>query len=353
MTNLSDEGLLKDWDCKYRCTPFFSIIIPMYNVERYIHECLNSVLNQSFRAVELIVIDDGSSDESVSSCLAIMDQGHEFVLLGQRQSGPNAARNLALRHVNGEYVLFMDADDRLSLNSLDLLHEEISRYPDSDVISFGYNFFDDETGCVQTIACPSRRHLTGDDIFIEALTGRDFGGVCWNKCYRYSFLLQNSITFIPDKIHGRDLIFSRSAAFHAKEWRSFDAVLYESRFRSGSFSRNFGEVNIRSAIDVANKHIEVFLDGSMRRGVLPQLNYAIYRHLRYISLLAAFRSHSYSEYKGYFQIVQESIVWSQIERDAVGVCDRIPEKAMSTLVKFPRLCWVVARILKRLNYKPY
>jgi hypothetical protein len=149
------------------------------------------------------------------------------------------------------------------------------------------------------------------------------------------------------------LIFSRSAAFHAKEWRSVDAVIYESRFRSGSFSRNFGELNIRSAIDVANKHIEVFRDASMRRGALPQLNYAIYRHLRYILLLSAFRSHSYSEYKRYFQIIQESTVWSQIERNTAGVCDRISEKAMSTLVNFPRLCWVVARILKRLNYKPY
>ena len=353
MTNLSDKSLPKDWDCKCRRAPFFSIIIPMYNAERYIHECLNSVLNQSFRAVELIVIDDGSSDHSVSNCLAIMDQGHEFVLLGQRQSGPNTARNLALRHVNGEYVLFMDADDRLSLNSLEILYEEICKYPDSDVTSFGYTFFDDETGYTRTSACPSRRHLIGDDIFIEALTGRDFGGVCWNKCFRYSFLLQNRIAFIPDKIHGRDLIFSRSAAFHAKEWRSFDAVIYESRFSSGSFSRNFGERNIRSAIDVANKHIEVFLDGATRRGSLPQLYYAIYRHLRYILLLSAFRSPSYSEYKRYFQIVQESTVWSQIERNTAGVCDRITEKVMSTLLKFPRLCWVFARILKRLNYKPY
>lgn len=325
----------------------------MYNVERYIHECLSSVLMQSFSAVELVVIDDGSSDESVSNCLALMDQGHEFILLGQRQSGPNAARNLALRHITGEYVLFMDADDRFSLDALELLYEEICRNPDSDVTSFGYTFFDDETGRTRAGACPSRRHLIGDDIFVEALTGRDFGGVCWNKCYRYSFLLRNNIAFIPDKIHGRDLIFSRTAAFHAKEWRSFNLVIYESRFRSGSFSRNFGERNIRSAIDVANKHIEVFRDGSLRRGVLPQLNYAIYRHLRYIILLGAFRAHSYFEYKKYFQIVQESIVWLQIERKTACVCDRIPEKAISTLVKFPRLCWVVARILKRLNYEPY
>jgi glycosyltransferase involved in cell wall biosynthesis len=353
MTNLSDEFLPKVWDCTERSTPFFSIVVPMYNVERYIYECLNSVFVQSFRAVELVVIDDGSSDESVSHCLALMDQGHEFILLGQRQSGPNAARNLALRHIIGEYVLFMDADDRLSPDALDLLYKEICRDPDSDVISFGYTFFDDETGRIRAGACPSRRRLINDDIFVEALTGRDFGGVCWNKCFRHSFLLRNNINFIPDKIHGRDLIFSRTAAFHAKEWRSIDVIIYESRFRSGSFSRNFGELNIRSAIDVANKHFEVFRDGSLRRNVLPELNYAIYRHLKYIILLGAFRANSYFEYKKYFQIVQESKVWSQIERKTACVCDRISDKTISILIKFPRLCWIVVRVLKRLNYEPY
>jgi glycosyltransferase involved in cell wall biosynthesis len=334
-------------------TPFFSVIVPMYNVERYIDECLQSVLLQKFRSIELIVIDDGSTDESVANCLALMDQGHEFLLLGQRQAGPNVARNLALQHAMGKYLLFIDADDRLCSSALVLLYEEMIRYPSTDVTSFGYAFFDDETGVSRAGACPPRRLLNSEDIFVEALIGRDFGGVCWNKCYQRGFLNKYNITFIPDKIHGRDLIFSRSVAMHARVWRSLDAVIYESRYRAGSFSRNFGEHNIRSAIEVAHTHIEVFRDAALKRGALPQLNYAIYRHLRYIILLGAFRSNCYSEYKRYFQIIQDSPLWGLPEREVVYRCDRFIDRAMSMLIRLPRFCWAMTRVLKRLNYEPY
>lgn len=333
--------------------PFFSIIVPMHNAEKYISESLRSVFNQSFFSIELLVVDDGSTDSSVANCMTLLGEGYEFILLGQEQSGPNVARNLALKHASGKYILFMDADDRLSSSGLELLYSEINKYPAAEVVSFGYIFFDDKTGDVRSAYYPSRRDLRGGDIFLEALIGGDFGGVCWNKCYLHTFLKAHDIFFIPDKIHGRDLIFSRSVALEAREWHSFEVVIYESRFRFGSFSRNFNVDNIRSALDVVDKHIDIFYDAALRRGVLPELYYAIYRHLRYIILLSAFRSKSYYEYYNSFFFVKRSAIWMKSELESGYLFDSIRDRLISIVIKFPRLSWFLANVMKHLNYEPY
>jgi len=325
----------------------------MYNMEKYIEECLVSVLKQPFNSIELIVVDDGSTDGSVAKCLDLMVRGYQYILIGQRQGGPNIARNLALNIASGSYVLFIDADDRLSSSVLQLLHDEMIRFPQTDVTSFGYTFFDDETGAIRAGACPPRRHLKNGNIFLEALTGKDFAGVCWNKCYKRTLLSGNDISFVPDQVHGRDLLFSRTVALHAVEWRSLNAVVYESRFRRGSFSRNFSERNIRSAINVAQLHLKLFRDTAVHRDVLPELNYAIYKHLRYIILLAVFRAGTYRDFKNLLSVVQDSALWRPTNYLFGSRHDKFVGRLTSLLVFQPALCWLLSRLLKRLNYEPY
>ena len=333
--------------------PLFSIIVPMYNVEQYIYDCLSSVLNQSFSSVELIVVDDGSDDKSVLICQALINQGANLLLLGQQQAGPNVARNHAFNFATGTYVLFMDADDKIGIGALELLYAEIQRCHSADVISFGYTFFNDTDGVVRAGACPLQRNLYSQDIFVESLIGRDFGGVCWNKCYKRDFLLKNNILFVPDRIHGRDLIFSRLVAFYSEEWHSFDAIIYESRLRSGSYSRDFSEINIHSAIDVAVKHLDYFSAGATQRGVLPHLYYAIHRHLRYIIIVAAFRAPNYKEFKKYYSIVQKNCLLILPEHLLMPNGIRTLNKVMSILIKNPIMCWIIARFLKSFKYEPY
>lgn len=335
------------------CAPFFSIVVPMYNVEKYIEDCLKSVFSQSFKSVQLIVIDDGSTDASVAKSLALFEQGYEFLLLGQCQKGPNVARNLALEHVKGKYILFMDADDKLADAALEKLHSELCVHPQIDVLSFGYEFFDDDSGSIRAGVRPLKRSLKSDDIFSEALTGRDFGGVCWNKCYGREFLLGNNISFVPDKTHGRDLLFSRTVALRAREWETFEEVIYYSRYRAGSFSRKFSEHNVYSAIDVADMHLKLFHDAAAFRGVVALLNYAIHRHLRYIVLLSAFRAKNYLEFKNHLQILRRSSLVNFLSWQIMSSRGQFLDRVMSALTSMPILCWVLARTLKKFKYEPY
>lgn len=331
----------------------FTIIVPMYNVGNYISECLGSVLKQSYKFIEIIVIDDQSTDDSVIKCGLLLDLGSNFILLGQRHAGPNVARNLGISYASGDYVIFIDADDRLVANALEIILNELRQYPQSDVISFGYEFFNEDTGSIHKITRPSRNHLNSTDIFIESLRGRDFGGVCWNKCYKLSFLLNNKLQFYPDSVHGRDLIFTRAVAYYAEEWCSVDAVLYQSRLRSGSFSRNFTDRNIYSAVDVATKLLDIFLADSIRLHVLDDLYYSIYKHIRYMTILSAFRSNDFKEYKVYFGIIQDFAQRSFLQNYPSLKNLRMYDLLLHLLSRNPVVIWTVARILKIFNYQPY
>lgn len=91
--------------------PFFSIIIPVYNSEKYLSECLDSIKRQTFTDYEVILVDDGSSDSSLSICEAYNCDDPRFIAIHQTNAGTSAARNTGLRHANGQYITFIDNDD--------------------------------------------------------------------------------------------------------------------------------------------------------------------------------------------------------------------------------------------------
>lgn len=111
-----------------------SIIIPLYNKERTILQSIESVLSQSFRDIELVVVDDGSTDSSASIVEGIGD--NRLTLIKQENAGPSAARNTGLHSAHGEWIVFLDADDELCEDALTAMHSKCFLYPDADIIDF-------------------------------------------------------------------------------------------------------------------------------------------------------------------------------------------------------------------------
>lgn len=109
----------------------FSIIVPVYNVEKYIDECVKSILNQSFRDFELVLVDDGSSDESGKICDRFSDKNANVIVLHKENGGLISARREGLKSAKGEYCLFCDSDDFLELDALEKINKVIEqRAPD-------------------------------------------------------------------------------------------------------------------------------------------------------------------------------------------------------------------------------
>lgn len=105
-----------------------SIVIPVYNAELYLDRCLRSVLGQSYSGIEVIAVDDGSSDESLNILKKYQEKDRRLKVLSQKNLGPNLARLKALNNATGEYVIFVDADDYLSINAVETLVEKLNKY---------------------------------------------------------------------------------------------------------------------------------------------------------------------------------------------------------------------------------
>ena len=122
-----------------------SVIIPVFNVEKYLKECIESISNQSLKDIEIICIDDGSTDNSLNILNEYADNDSRFKIILQDNLGPGAARNEGISIAEGKYIYFMDSDDILELNALEDLYH-LSEDKKTDFIFFKIINFDDETG---------------------------------------------------------------------------------------------------------------------------------------------------------------------------------------------------------------
>lgn len=113
----------------------FSILIPVYNVESYLRECIDSVLNQTFPDFEVVIVDDGSTDSSGCICDQYADCDHRIEVIHQRNRGLLLARRAAIDEARGEYLLCLDSDDALRIDALEVLNSEICR-TEADIICF-------------------------------------------------------------------------------------------------------------------------------------------------------------------------------------------------------------------------
>lgn len=126
--------------------PKFSIIVPVYNVEKYLDECIQSVINQSFTDWELILVDDDSSDSSYETCCEYSKNDSRIIAIHQENGGVSSARNTGIENANGEYVLFLDSDDFYNdLNALEILNNKMTE-SNADVLIFGCTDFNMNTG---------------------------------------------------------------------------------------------------------------------------------------------------------------------------------------------------------------
>lgn len=114
-------------------SPTFSVIIPLYNKERIIELSVKSVLNQSFKDFELIIVDDGSTDNSLNVVKAINDD--RIRIIEQENGGPSKARNTGAKFANGKWIVFLDADDELTDTALELFSNLACAHPDADIIN--------------------------------------------------------------------------------------------------------------------------------------------------------------------------------------------------------------------------
>lgn len=217
--------------------PLISIIIPIYNVERYIDACLDSVATQDYSGrIECIVIDDCGCDSSmarVSEWLAHYDGSISFTILHHDHNrGLSAARNTGISYAKGDYLLFVDSDDELTPNAISSLTKPLSeqRY---DFVIGDYRVVGSDKR-YPPLLLDDKSTLFDDDIFKTYLLGKWYM-MAYNKLINRNFLLNNNILFLEGIIHEDDL-WSFELAFKTKSMFVTKDCCYIYKIREGSIT---------------------------------------------------------------------------------------------------------------------
>lgn len=229
----------------------FSVIIPVYNVEAYLRDCLDSVLKQTFADWEAICVNDGSTDGSANILNEYAAPESRIKVVTQPNGGLSAARNAGIDAAEGEYVLFLDSDDWLEENALEVLSANLE---DEDMLCFsGRRYFESDRAFHEADQLKPQSYASGMDYYnANALSVRDFAFVCVVlRIYKREFLSRHGLQFKEGIFH-EDNLFTPLACYYAGKVKVINECLYDYRVRSNSITTTINVKRLRDLLGTAN-----------------------------------------------------------------------------------------------------
>ena len=211
-----------------------SVIVPVYNGENSIKRCADSILNQDYPDLELLLVDDGSRDRSWEIMQAIAAADHRVKAIHQENGGVSSARNRALAEASGTYVQFADADDWLPMDATKLLVREMEAQSADLAVGDFYRVVDgnvSEKGAIETSGVLSLQQYADEMMLAPADL---YYGVLWNKLYRRDIIECYGIRMDENISYSEDMIFNLEYLLHVKNIAILKAPVYYYQYTKGS-----------------------------------------------------------------------------------------------------------------------
>lgn len=200
--------------------PKISVIVPVYNSEKYLHRCIDSILAQTFTDFELLLVDDGSKDKSGVICDDYVTTDPRVRVFHKPNGGVSSARNLGLDNARGEWICFVDADDWLTQDAYETIICNIKSYK-TEIVGFGFwSVFKAQTYPVEYPSIENGKIYFMREMLLHGWT------VVWNTFFRKDFLNYYKIRFTESISIGEDLELLFRAYLHANEIVVIDKLLY-------------------------------------------------------------------------------------------------------------------------------
>lgn len=214
-----------------------SVIIPIYNVEKYIRQCVNSVLCQTYTQIEIILVDDGSPDNCGAICDEYAERDNRIIVIHKENGGLSDARNAGMAIARGEFVYFLDSDDYLRKNEAIEELLAVCDIESSDIVFFDAEtqYEDHEDPEYRENFMRSRTYNTdqGARVFLEMFQNGDFFSCVQLHFFRKSFLDRQALRFVKDMMH-EDELFTVLAYLRAERVSQLRDTVYVKRLRSQS-----------------------------------------------------------------------------------------------------------------------
>lgn len=244
--------------------PLISVIIPVYNVEKYLEECVESVLTQTYKNIEIILVDDGSTDSSGEICDSYALQNSNVQVIHQLNAGLSDARTAGLKKAIGKYVYFLDSDDYIAADALEKLCM-IAENDSSDIVFFDAHSFIDENRDSKMKQTYLRAHKyqsnAGFLVFEQMQQYEEYHSAVWAMLLKREFILKNSISFISG-IYYEDMAFTFEALCLAKKVSQCPECLYFRRYRKNSIMTSKKNIKYFDSTVILYKHLLQFVENN-------------------------------------------------------------------------------------------
>lgn len=277
-----------------------SIIVPVYNVEKYLVECIESIINQTYKNFELILVNDGSKDSSKEICEKYIQQYSNIILIDKENSGASDSRNIGLSKANGDYVIFLDSDDYLDKETLDLCVNEISLF-NYDLLTFGYVRFDDNNKLNKKFDIKTEKNLYIQEeirnILIPNMLSQSNKKKSYNINFSRMFMIRKEYIdsldwkFLSEKDYeSEDVVSMMSLLYNAKNIIILRKNLYYYRYNTMSITNNYKD-NFTLRLNNMLEYLVAF-------DIKNNSNYIKYFYYLYFSyLIIAIKNISKSNFK--------------------------------------------------------
>lgn len=234
--------------------PLISVIVPIYNVEKYLNKCIESIVNQTYKNLEIILVDDGSPDKCPQICDEWAKKDKRIKVIHKENGGLSDARNTGLDNAKGDFISFIDSDDWISKSMYAILIKEIKKY-DCDIIECGINYINDINGEIIRITdCQNKCIFNVDEAMFELVNEKLLHQVVWNKLYRKECI--NGFLFKFGK-YNEDEFWTYRVIHQSKKVMCIPNKLYFYRQRGDSIMGNFSAKNI-DALEARYERLNFF-----------------------------------------------------------------------------------------------
>ena len=264
-------------------TEKITIIVPVYNVEHYLDKCLDSLINQTYKNLEIIVINDGSIDNSGIICQEYAQKDNRIVYIEKENGGQSEARNMGLDRMTGSYVTFVDSDDWIELDYVEILYKKITEYQADIAVGNYYSFNETEGMYYFHIFGDSYHEKVYDNVSIfenlyESQEMKSFALISvWGKLYKAD--LVKHLRFDIGKL-GEDGYLNQKIYLLAEKTIYLNKGLYAYRQREGSSSRIWTEKWMHALVDAMSERITLLAN----MGYPLEKHLAVYRQMLEVSL---------------------------------------------------------------------
>ena len=223
-----------------------SIIVPVYNAEKYLKKCVESIIQQSYQNIEIILVDDGSTDSSGDICDHLQGKDPRVKVIHKKNEGANAARKSGIKIAQGEYIGFVDSDDWINIDMYKYMHNAIIKNPKIDVVICAYiEVYENRNKYIPLTRNGfaegnTLQSIQGDMIYNGKFFGANINGALWNKLFRKDIIFKYVVESIDDLTIGEDSAILYPSILDSKAIYFLNGKgYYYYRIREGSVSLSY------------------------------------------------------------------------------------------------------------------